>query len=61
MRFEIKVFDRQGNYIETVERKSFKNHSEVNMFLAKSGLNAPDLKVVVRKLVKKIKNYNEVE
>jgi len=61
MRFEIKVFDRQGNYIETVERKSFKNYSEVNMFLSKSGLNAPDLKVVVRKLVKKIKNYNEVE
>ena len=53
MRFEIKVFDRQGNYLETVDRKTFKNQSEVNAFLAKSGLNAPDLKVVVRRLKRK--------
>ena len=55
MRFEIKVFDKDGDYLETIDRKNFKNHSEVYAFIKQSGLNAPDLRVVVKRLQRREK------
>lgn len=50
MRFEVKVFDRSGNYIETLEKKSFKSHTELELYLKEKGYKAPDLKVVIKRL-----------
>jgi len=49
-RFEIKIFDRQGTYLETLDRKSFKSHKDVNDYLRRIGIIPSELKPVIKRL-----------
>ena len=51
MRFEVKIFDNQGNFVDKVDRKGFKSRADLDRYLRMTGLlDDKTIKLVIKKL-----------